>query len=422
MNLLLLGLSYRTAPVRVREQYAVPLAQLQGIDEKLARDAVCDEVALISTCNRTELVVAAREAPRAADRMYSLFSDEIGNGRTSSRHLYELRDREAVEHVLRVASSLDSMVLGEAQILGQLKDAYRAAAAARSCGPILHRLFARAFRTAKRVRYETGLGSSAVSVARLGVQLAAEVFESFEGKRVLLVGAGEMAESALHGLRDAGASDLVVANRTPETAQRLAERFSARPTGLAELGREIASADIAITSLLVDRPLLAARDLLPALRGRHGRPLLLIDLGVPRNLDPDTNEIDDVYLYDLDDLEEMAERGRSQRRGAVEPAERIVRTEVQRFCSWLSGLDAVPLIRELKARAEALAGEEVQLAARRLPDSPETREVLERMARAITAKLLHGPLECLRSEAEEGVAPYYADAVREIFGLTEEDE
>lgn len=422
MNLLLVGLSHKSAPVEIRERYSVAEGQLQGIDEKLVRDTVCSEGALISTCNRTELLIVSDDAVAASERAHWFLNHDIGDGSADNHNLYELRDAEAAKHLFRVAASLDSMVLGEAQILGQLKGAHRAALAARSCGPLLNRLFERAFRTAKRVRSETGLGASQVSVARVGVQLAEEVFENFADKRVLLIGAGEMAESALHGLHHAGADDVRVLNRTRRTAEQLAARLRAEVGDFGDLESELARADIAVASVSVERPLLGQAELERCMRGRAGRPLLLIDLGVPRCLDPDANRVDDVYLYDLDDLDEIAARGRARRSAASAPAEAIVGTEVTRYEQWRAGLDAVPVIRELRARAHALALEEVQRGVRHFPDSPEIREALARLAEGIANKLVHRALERLRAEAEEGSAPYFADAAREIFGLQEEDE
>ena len=422
MKLLLLGLSHRTAPVEVRERYAVAPARLAGLDEKLASDPACSEAALISTCNRTEIVVAAHSISEASERMLQLFTSEIGDGSAQPSHLYELGDREVVLHLFRVASSLDSMVLGEAQILGQLKDAYRAAVAAGSCGPILNRLFHRTFRTAKRVRSETGLGASLVSVARVGVQLASEVFETLEDKRVLLIGAGAMAESALQGLLDAGARDVVIVNRTAETARLLARRFAARAAPFSALESELGAANVALASAQVQGPLLGRAALARCMAGRAGDPLLLIDLGMPRNVEPTSNQVDDVYLYDLDDLDELAERGRVRRRGAVAPAEALVQAEVDRYLAWLEGLDAVPTIRELLDQAQGLARDEARRAAKRLQGAPDGEQEVERMAQAIVAKLLHGPLTRLRREAEEGRGLYYALAVRELFGLSEEED
>ena len=418
MSLLLVGLNHRTAPLDVRERYAVPGRDLQGLDEKIAREPGCDEAVLVSTCNRTELLVVTSDPAAAGEQMHGVFTRQIGDGSAHAAQLYELRDRDAIAHVFRVAASLDSMVLGEAQILGQLKDAYRAAVAAHSCGPVLHRLFQRAFRAAKRVRTETGLGASSVSVARVGVQLAAEVFESFEGKRVALVGAGDMAESALFALRDAGADHLVVLNRTLAAAQRLAARLDARPGSLDALAEELATADIAIASVQVESPLVT-RDLLAGcIPERQGRPLLLVDLGIPRNVDPAVNELDPVVLYDLDDLEDLAERGLEQRRLAVAPAEAILRAEADAFERWIAALDAVPAIRELTRWAEELVRAELE----RHAGTGADPEALERLARSLQRKLLHRPLEHLRREAEEGLGAYYTDAVRALYGLPGEEE
>lgn len=423
MTVVLVGLNHRTAPVEVRERYALPPAQWRPLDEKLVQAPGLDEAAIVSTCNRTELLAVAGDSDGAAERLIEFFGESIGDGSAGGRHFYELRDDAAVRHLFRVASSLDSMVLGEAQILGQLKDAYAAAVDARACGPILNRMFHRAFRTAKRVRTETGLGAAAVSVARVGVALAAEVFETFAGKQVLLVGAGDMAESALHGLREAGAREIAVLNRTLGTAERLADRLGGRAGPLDALEAELARADIALASVDVRSPLVTRDCVERALDGRSGRPLLLIDLGMPRNVDPGANEVDDAYVYDLDDLDAIAERGREHRRGAVPPAEAIVEEEVERFARWRAGLEAVPTIRALLQQSAELATGEARRTAARLPEAtPEVRQALERMAEAIVAKLLHRPLDRLRGEAAEGGSPYFAEAVRELFGLAEEDE
>ncbi len=417
MTLVLVGLSHRTASVEVRERYAIGSDELARAIAELYEPLQHSEAALISTCNRCERLVVSQDPDAGAARLRELFGDE------TQGLLYELRGPDAVRHVFRVASSLDSMVVGEAQILGQLKDAYRAAFDAGSCGPILHRLFQRAFRTAKRVRSETGIGAGQVSVARVGVQLAAEVFESLQDKHVALVGAGEMAESALAGLRDAGARNLVVLNRSPEAARRLAERLGARSGGLDALSRELAEADVALTSLAVDRPFLELDSVRDAIASRHGRALLLIDLGIPRNVAPEVNRLDDVYLYDLDDLDAVAQRGQARRRAASEPAEAIVAAECERFERWRAGLVAVPLIKALRERGEALVEQELRRAESALdPADLEARRGLERLAGALVARMLHEPLTRLRAEAEEGNAPYYADAIAEIFGLVEEDE
>ncbi len=421
MSVILVGLSHRTAPMGVRERHAVQAPALPACNAKLAQRPGLREAAILSTCNRTELLAVAPDAASGDEQLVAFLRDEIGDGTLLQSQLYALHDADAVAHVFRVASSLDAMVVGEAQILGQLKDAWRAAGEAHTLGPILHRLLQRSFRAAKRVRAKTGLGGASVSLARVGVALAREIFETFEGKTVLVVGAGEMAESALRGLRDAGARQITVANRSVEGARRLAERAGGLAVALDALEVELARADVALISLALERPLLVPALLAPVMERRQGRPLLLVDLGLPRNVDPAVNRLADVYLYDLDDLDAIAERGRSARAAAVPPAEAIVADECARFERWRAGQDAVPVIRALLARGEAVARAEVERALSRPPAGVE-RAALERLAEGVVARLLHAPLERLRSEAEESGGAYVADALRELFRLDEEEE
>lgn len=423
MNLVLLGLSHRTAPLEVRERCAVSGNDAVTLSEKLVQLPEIEEAAILSTCNRTEIIAAVADPEAALERLHGFLRFEIADGGVEPHHLYEARDEEAVDHLFRVASSLDSMVLGEAQILGQVKQAYRAAVAGGACGPILNRLFHRAFRAAKRVRTETGLGGASVSVARVGVQLAREIFESFEEKSIVLVGAGEMAESALHGFREAGARDLVVVNRSIENANRLARQLSGRAAALDGLEAELQAADVALTSIQVSRPILEPQGLRTTMRRRHGRPLLLIDLGIPRNVHPSCNAVSNVYLYDLDDLEGVAEQGRARRVEATGPATQILIREREQFWRWQHSLAAVPTIRELLGHAGEVARGEVRRTLGRLPDrSPETERALERMAEMIVAKLLHPTLQRLRREAQEREGAYYAEAARALFGLEEEED
>jgi glutamyl-tRNA reductase len=422
VSVVLVGLSHRTAPVEVRERHVVGASELGVRHEKLLQAPELAEGAILSTCNRTEVVVWARDADEATARLRTFLRDEIGDGSLRPEHCYDARNADAVAHLLRVASSLDSMVVGEAQILGQIKAAYRAAVEARAVGPILHRLFQRAFRAAKRVRSETGLGASTVSVARIGVQLASEIFESFESKRVLLVGAGDMAESALLGLRDAGARSIVVLNRSPAAAMQLAARFGGTAASLDRLFSELAACDIAITSVQVSEPLVTRAGLEPILAPRRGRPLLVVDLGLPRNVESALNELDGLYLYDLDDLETLATRGAEARRSASRAGEVIVSSEVESFERWLARLGVTPTIRDLVERVQAVALEEARRRAPRgEPGSAELGSSFEQLAEAIAAKLLHRPLERLRREAEEREGAYYAEAVRDLFALNDVD-
>jgi len=423
VNLLLVGLNHRSAPVAVREQYAVAPSELSGLDEKLVRSSGIDEAALLSTCNRTEVLAVSRSPETALERLLVFLRHELGDGSAGPSQVYELHDTDAVGHLFRVASSLDSMVLGEAQILGQVKQAYRGALEAGSLGPVLNRLFQSAFRAAKRVRSETGLGASSLSVGRIGVQLACELFESLAGKKVLLLGAGVMAESALRGLQEAGVERIVVVSRTLESAERLAGRFSGRPASLDSLADELSDASVVLSSVQVDRPLLGRAQLDVPMRARQGRPLLIVDLGVPRNVDPRVNELENVYLYDMDDLEGIVARGRAQRGAELQAALGILTQEQDRFEAWRTRLPLVPTIRELVRHANELA----RVEARRASTRPElaatvSPETLERLAEGIVAKLLHRPLEQLRKEAEWQGGLYYADAVRRLFGLELEDD
>ncbi len=427
MTLLLLGLNHRTAPVEVRERHAVTAAEQLALTEKLVACPEIAEAALLCTCNRTELLALSEDFNEASDRLLACLRHEIGDGTIALDHVYLLRDRYVVEHLFRVASGLESMVLGEAQILGQVKDAYRASVSAKACGPVLHRLFHRTFRSAKRVRSETGLGTSVTSVARVGVELAREIFEGFEEKRVALLGAGEMAESGLLGFRDAGAEDIVVLNRTLATAVSLAERHGGRGVAIDSLEGELGRTDILLTSLQVEIPFLAASMLQRVMALRAGRPLLVIDLGIPRNVEASAGELSDLYLYNLDDLDRVALSGRAKRAAQIPPSERIVEKEAERFEIWRESLPLVPAIRQLVERSESLAFDEVNRHMRRIREltvgegAPLERE-LERMARGIVAKVLHGPLQALRFSGSGGWAAYDAEAVNRIFGLDEEDE
>ncbi|MDX1650576.1 MAG: glutamyl-tRNA reductase, partial [Myxococcota bacterium] len=409
MNLLLVGMSHHTASLEMRERYAV--ADAGPAVAKLAADPEIEEAVLLSTCNRVEVLVVCRHLEAARARLRRLFARELAaagsdDGAALAEALYELVDGGAVRHLFRVACAVDSMVVGEPQILGQVKDAYRTAVEVRACGPVLGRLYQRAFATAKRVRNETRIAERPVSVARVAVDLAREIFESLEDKAALLVGAGEMTELALETLRAQGLAEVRVANRTPARAFELARRFDATAHGLDELPALLARSDVVLTSIGGDGPLLTPALLEEALRHRRGRALFLIDIGVPRNVDPAAHRLDNVFLYDLDDLQSVAESNAAERRREVERAEAIVDEERQRFDGWLSALQAVPTIRRLRARAEAVRTRELSRWLARMDLPPETHQAVEALTRAIVNKILHAPISRLREEVEreEGLA------------------
>ena len=424
MKILLLGMNHRSAPLAVRERFAIddPAPVLQ----KLVAASEIEEAVVVSTCNRVDLVVTTHQLDAARHRLRHFFSHDIARdqplpeGRLDD-FLYEYQGRDAVAHVMRVASSIDSMVVGEPQILGQMKDAYRAAVECGSCGPVLSRLFQRAFATAKRVRNETAVAERPVSVARVAVDLSRQIFEDFSDKTALLIGAGEMIELALHALVREGLTSMRVANRTRANAEELAARFGATAHGLDELDSLIVEADVVLTCINVDEPILDKARLEAALRARGHKPVFLIDIGVPRNVAPDVDQLDSAYLYDIDDLQEVAAANAAQREREAARAERVVNEEQQRFEGWLVALEAVPTIRHLRARAEAVRESELDKAFVRLELSEEQQRGVEQLTRSIVNKILHPPLARLRAETdrEEGIA--MLEAARALFALDEPD-
>jgi glutamyl-tRNA reductase len=420
MKLVVIGMSHRSAPVEVRERYAVD--DVGPALRKLALSPEIDEAVAISTCNRVEVIVTTRQLEDARLRLHSFFHNELGGGGNTARlsldgHLYEHHDREAIAHIFRVASSIDSMVVGEPQILGQMKDAYRTAIESRTCGPILSRLFQRAFATAKRVKNETRIGHRPVSVARVAVDLARQIFEDLGDKSALMVGAGEMIEMALFALHREGLGSLRIANRTSANAEPLATRFGATAHGLDELDSLLDQSDVVLTCIGGSGPLLSRDRLRKVLRRRRNRPVFLIDIGVPRNIEPEVNELDNAYLYDIDDLQDVASANEEERRRESLSGERIVLEEQERFVGWMVALRAVPTIRQLRARADTVLDRELERTLSKLGLTDEQREGVEMMGRAIVKKILHPPLARLgaQTDREEGLA--VLEEARALFGL-----
>ena len=420
MSLLLVGMNHRSAPLALREHFSAgdPREALA----KLVGDEVAEAV-LVSTCNRVEAVVWAPRLDVARLRLRSFFERDLARGGVPdcdvalADALYDFEGAEAARHVFRVASSVDSMVIGEPQILGQVKEAWRVAVECGACGSILSRLHERAFACAKRVRNETGIAERPVSVARVAAELAGEIFESLEGKTALLVGAGEMIELALEAMRGAGLGRVRIANRTPARAAALADRFDASAHGLGELPDLLAEADVVLTSLGGDRPLLGRAEFESALRTRRRRPIFVIDIGVPRNVDPAANELEGVYLYDVDDLGELAEANAEERRREKVRAEAIVLEEQQRFDGWLSALSAVPTIRDLRERAEHIRSSELARVMGRYDLPDDARDGVEQLTRQIVNKLLHAPISRLRDQEDRAQGLAVLETARALFAL-----
>ena len=421
--MILLGMNHQSAPIEVRERMAVddpgPLLQ------KLVDSDDIEEAALFSTCNRVEVLVLTHSLESARHRLSTFFSRDLArDGQLIDFNLeevtYEYHDGDAVSHVLRVASALDSMVVGESQILGQTKDAYRAAVECGACGPILGRLFQHAFSTAKRVKTETRIAERPVSVARVAVDLAKQIFEGFEEKRAVLIGAGEMGETALRTLKKHGLESIRIANRTPERAAALAAQFGATAHGLDELDTLIADADVVITSIGGAEPILTLDLATRAMRNRRLRPLFVIDIGVPRNADPAIDAIDNLYRYDLDDLGAVANKNAEQRAREAERGMAIIVEEQQRFDGWFAALRAVPTIRHLRDRAEGIRSRELEKTLARLELSDVELTAVDALTKSIVNKILHAPVSRLKREAEreEGIA--YLETVRVLFELDEE--
>lgn len=414
-ELLLVGLSHRTAPIDVREQVAVTESVLPETLQQLARLPGVEETFVVSTCNRVEVYAAARQADVAAPQIRTFLS---GGRPEIDRHLYEERGLEAVRHLFRVCSSLDSMVVGEPQILGQVKDAFAAAEAAGTVRGLLARTAKRAFGVAKRVRTETGIGKAAVSMSFAAVDLARKILGSLDGHTVLLIGAGKMSALAARHLVAAGCRQVLVINRSPERAAALAAEVGGEAIPWSDLQQALARADVVVCSTAAPH-FVVTKDLAQAARkARKHRPLFFVDLAVPRDVDPAINQLHGIYVYDVDDLSAVVEENRKAREGEAHKAEGIVAAEAEAFLA-AARSEAGPLIRELRAKAEASARIEVERTLSRGEWTEAQRRSVEAMARALVNKLLHEPTVRIRvaGEREEGQILL---ACCELFGLSPE--
>lgn len=421
MKLVLAGLSHKTAPVEVRECLAPPAEALGGaLADLLDADGV-REALMVSTCNRVEALAALEDDAPAEGlvdwlcRGRSLDADRIASC------IYIYRDEEAVRHLFRVASSLDSLVVGEPQILGQIKEAYRTAAEAGASRTIINRLLHKTFQVAKRVRSETNIGGAAVSISFAAVELAKKIFDDLSGLTALLIGAGEMAELAAEHLIGGGVSRIMVANRTLERAVELAGRWNGRAVTLDDLPDVLGRADIVIASTGAVLPVIGYELARRALKRRRGRPVFFIDIAVPRDVDRKVGELDGAFVYDIDDLTEVVEANRASRADAAREAERIVAEEVVKFMAWLRGLAVVPTIAELSAKGEAIRQAELERTLKDLSHLDQAdAEAIDRLTRALLKKVLHDPIIFLKEEGHakspETVRGQLA-LVRRLFGL-----
>ncbi len=415
MSLSLLGVNHNSAPIDVRERLAIPQERLAEATRSLVHYPGVREGLILSTCNRVELLTEHESASDLRGFLSHYFAVEPA---TLNPHLYEYRDGDAVRHLFRVASSLDSMVVGEPQILGQVKESYSIAREVGGVSTTLERLLQSAFTVAKKVRTETEIGSSTVSIASVAADLAKQIFGSLKGKQVLLVGAGKMSELAARHLMGQGANALLVANRTPERAQRLAEQFHGLAVPFADLQQHAPKADIIVTSTGAREHLFDVPKAQVILQKRRGRPVFFIDIAVPRDVDPSVNRVEGAFVYSIDDLQQVAASNLSARAEGAAAAERIVSAEVDRFQRRLQSLDAVPGILSLQQHAEQLRLAELDRTRARLADlSPQQQEAVDALTRSLMNKFLHAPLTGMRQSANEGDAHTLA-VIQRLFSRT----
>jgi glutamyl-tRNA reductase len=422
MNIIVVGLSHHTAPLEIREKLAF---ESNGIESPLRELTALPDISegiIVSTCNRVEVYAVTHDIAGGIARIKRFLADfhHIPFSELET-HLYGYHGEKAVRHVFRVAASLDSLVVGEPQILGQIKAAYGYAAEYGTSGLILNRFLHKAFSVAKRIRTETRIASSAVSIAFAAVELAKKIFDDLSDKTVLLVGAGEMGELSARHFISNGVRGVLVANRTFERAERLAEEFAGRPVRFEDLFDHLHKADIVLSSTGAPHYIIGPKDVVQVLRRRKQRPMFFIDIAVPRDIDPAVNELENVYLYNTDDLRGVVESNLEQRRREAAAAEEIVNGEVDRFLSWLSSLEVVPTIVALRARFDEIRRAEVERTLSAWKGlSPEHEKRLEAMTSAIISKLLHTPTSVLKQTGQGNRTDLYLDALRSLFDLSPE--
>ena len=422
-EVLIVGVNHHTASVAVREQLAFNNGTLEDALGRLLTLAPIDEGAILTTCNRVEVVAATGDGDAAVDALTNFLAErKRDQPATVADHLSVYRGRDGIRHLFRVAASLDSMVLGEPQILGQLKELYDRAAKSGATGPVLHRCFHRSFKVAKRVRTETGIASGAVSVSTAAVELACKIFDSLEDKTAMLIGAGTMGELAARHLLSHGVRSLIVTNRTFDRAVELAREFKGTPVPFEDLGTYLHLADVVIGSTAAAEPVLTPTVVQQVLRQRKYRPVFLIDMSVPRNFDPQINALDNVYLYDIDDLGGIAEVNRDERGREADRAADIIEEEVDGFYRWLGSLEVVPTIVALRDKAERIRQAELARTLGAHPElSPEARAAVDAMTNAIVNKILHAPLTRLKDQDRRQEA-HYLDAARHLFGIEDPED
>jgi glutamyl-tRNA reductase len=424
MHVVVVGLSHKTAPVEIREKLAIPESRLGEALSRLCSYQGVREGLLLSTCNRVEVYAVVDELESGygriqeflADAHMSLSSEQL------TPHLYWQTGDKAIAHLFRVASSLDSMVVGESQILGQIKDAFEAALCHKATGLILNKVVKKAISVAKRVRTDTKISETAVSVSYAAVELAKKIFADLSEKTVLLVGAGEMAKLAARHFIAAGVRHVQVTTRNPQHAVELADRFGGTAVAFEQFREDMALTDIVLVSTGASHYLIGTDEVQRAVRQRMNRPMFLIDISVPRNIDPAVRHVDNAFLFDIDDLKFRVEQNRGERLQEAEKAERMVVDEVGVVRHWLQSLEVTPTIVALKAKAEDIKRAEIEKTLGRLGHlSPQEREAVEGLASAIVNKLIHNTMVTLKAEVTSGEGAAFVEAARKFFNLSVSD-
>jgi glutamyl-tRNA reductase len=419
LEIVVIGLNHNTAAVELRERLAGFLTQDGTALHTGKKIPGVVEALLLATCNRVELLLTSEDPDRTIPELLRYWADGIQISPSDFQPMiYILRAHEAIEHFFRVAAGLDSMVLGEPQILGQIKDAYREAVKRHSTGVILNRLLHKTFSVAKRIRTETGIAAHAVSVSYAAVELAKKIFQDLTGKKVLLIGAGEMAELAAEHLYNNQARKFIVANRTLERAMELAKRWAGQAISLEEIPAALFECDIVVSSTGAPEMILSHSQVKGILKQRKQRPLFFIDIAVPRDIDPKINEIDNVYLYDIDDLQGVVHQNMALRKQEALQAERIVQEERIKFGSWLKGLAVVPTIVSLRKKIEGIRQGEWKRAGQALDGlTPEQQKAIELMTDSIINKILHDPISFLKEIGHPDHKDERIDRIQKIFKL-----
>jgi glutamyl-tRNA reductase len=421
MELLVIGLNHKTAPIAIRECLAFSEDKLENALSEVHSLPSVKENMILSTCNRVEVYAATRETEKAIHDLRNFLSQYHGTPlKEFEKSLYTHVGEGAVKHIFRVASSLDSMVLGEPQILGQIKDAYDMAQQAKTSGLILHRLLHRAFHVAKRVRTETKIAINAVSVSSVAVELAKKIFGTLEKKTVFLIGAGEMCELAARHLVSAGIERILVSNRTHERGVALALEFRGEAIPFEEIGQGLKKTDIVISATNSPHYLIGHDRITKVMKDRKQKPIFFIDIADPRDIEPKVGDIENVYLYNIDDLQKVTSENIRDREKEAQKAETIVQDEVAKFVSWYRSLDATPTIVALRERFEEIRKKELEKTLSLHPDlSDKEKKSLEALTSSIINKILHTPITLLKQTQEEAMADLYLDALHTLFGLPE---